>query len=173
MLGSVRRWIPHPVSLKSTYFSIILSFIAHVRWDPCHYGTACSQVADEGVLQIKREPRTSYNGWYSSLGFGCVANNLPCKISLSRNVSKGSVIYSYVVLVIKVSYQPYMYCILRATCSAHTILPRHSVLVCIFWPSAHVPSDLKTWAIACLKHLRVYVTTRADNLTKGKSLCVQ
>jgi hypothetical protein len=67
------------------YFSIILSFMAPVRWGPCLYSTACPHVADENVLQIRREPRTTYNGWYSSLSVGRVASNLSYQISLSRN----------------------------------------------------------------------------------------
>jgi hypothetical protein len=58
--------------------------IKHVRWVPCHHFTARSQVADGGDgLQIWRvaanilnkQSRTSYKGWFSSLGAGREANN--------------------------------------------------------------------------------------------------
>jgi hypothetical protein len=60
--------------------------IYHVKWVPCHHGTARPQVAAGGDgLQIWRvaanilnkQSRTADRGWSSSLGVGRGANNQP------------------------------------------------------------------------------------------------
>jgi hypothetical protein len=59
---------------------------AHFKWDPCHHGMSCPQVADGAdglqILRVaanilNRQLQTVDRGWFSSLGVGWGANNPP------------------------------------------------------------------------------------------------
>jgi hypothetical protein len=78
--------VSYPTHIKTRAFLSLDSGRSHVKWVPCHHGTARPQIADGGEgLQIWRvaanmlnkQSRTADKGWHSSLGVGRGANNSP------------------------------------------------------------------------------------------------
>jgi hypothetical protein len=73
--------------------------VADVRWVPSHHGVARPQVADEGdghqtwrvaANTVKKQSRRADKGWFSILGIGRGANNLPNKISVLQKSQEAS-----------------------------------------------------------------------------------